>query len=59
MNDAFLAALGDDPIDVRLPSPSTATEQLAGNTWFYYGSRYGEYLGGTKLGVAEKFVPPF
>ena len=57
VNDAFLAALGDDPIDVRLAKPIDRAEQLAGNTWFYYGSRYGEYLGATKLGVAEKFLP--
>ena len=50
MNNAFLAALGDDTIGVRLSKPVDRDQQLAGNTWFYYGSRYGEYLGTTKHG---------
>ena len=57
VNNAFLAALGDDPIGVRLTRPVDRTQQLAGNTWFYYGSRYGEYLGTTKLGNPEDFLP--
>ena len=31
--------------------------QLAGDIWFYYGSRYGEYLGDTKQGNPEDFLP--
>ena len=50
VNNAFLAALGDDPIGVRLAKPVDRAQQLAGNTWFYYGSRYGEYLGHRKTG---------
>ncbi len=57
VNNAFLAALGDDPIGVRLSRPGDRTQQLAGNMWFYYGSRYGEYLGTTKLGNPEDFLP--
>jgi predicted Zn-dependent protease len=57
VNNAFLAALGDAPIGVRLAKPIDRADTLAGNTWFYYGSRYGEYLGTTKLGVAENFIP--
>ena len=57
VNNAFVAALGDDPISARLARPSIATQQLAGNIWFYYGSRYGEYLGATKLGNPEDFLP--
>jgi tetratricopeptide (TPR) repeat protein len=57
VNNAFLAALGDDPIDVRLAKPVDRAQQLAGNIWFYYGSRYGEYLGTTKLGHPEDFLP--
>ena len=57
VNNTFLTALGDDTIGVRLSRPVDRTEQLAGNTWFYYGSRYGEYLGTTKLGNAEDFLP--
>ncbi len=57
VNNAFLTALGDDPIGVRLAKPVDRTQQLAGNTWFYYGSRYGEYLGTAKLGNPEDFLP--
>ena len=57
VNSAFLTALGDDPIGVRLAKPVDRTQQLAGNTWFYYGSRYGEYLGTVKLGEPEDFLP--
>jgi predicted Zn-dependent protease len=57
VNNAFLAALGDDPIAVRLARPVDRAQQLAGNTWFYYGSRYGEYLGTAKLGNPEDFLP--
>ena len=57
VNEAFVAALGDDPIGVRLAKPVNRDEQLAGDTWFYYGSRYGEYLGATKLGNPEDFLP--
>jgi tetratricopeptide (TPR) repeat protein len=57
VNNAFIAALGDDPIGVRLTRPVDRTRQLAGSIWFYYGSRYGEYLGATKLGNPEDFLP--
>ncbi|MGC2329804.1 MAG: hypothetical protein WA604_24050 [Candidatus Sulfotelmatobacter sp.] len=57
VNNAFLAALGDDSIATRLAKPVDRNQQLAGNIWFYYGSRYGEYLGATKLGHAEDFLP--
>ncbi|HYM75342.1 MAG TPA: BTAD domain-containing putative transcriptional regulator [Candidatus Dormibacteraeota bacterium] len=57
VNSAFLSALGDDPISARLAKPVDRDQQLAGNTWFYYGSRYGEYLGTAKLGNPEDFLP--
>ncbi len=57
INNAFLAALGDDPIGVRLAKPVDRAQQLAGNTWYYYGSRYGEYLGMSKLGNPDDFLP--
>ena len=57
VNDAFVAALGDDPIGARIAKPVDRAEQLAGSTWFYYGSRYGEYLGTTRQGVPEDFLP--
>ncbi|MGD0416757.1 MAG: tetratricopeptide repeat protein, partial [Terriglobales bacterium] len=57
VNNAFLVALGDNTIAERLAKPVDRTQQLAGNTWFYYGSRYGEYLGTTKQGSPEDFLP--
>jgi cellulose synthase operon protein C len=57
VNNAFLGALGDDTIAERLAKPVDRSQQLAGNTWFYYGSRYGEYLGTTRQGKAEDFLP--
>jgi tetratricopeptide (TPR) repeat protein len=57
IDKAFLATLGDAPIGVRLAKPVDRAQQLAGNTWFYYGSRYGEYLGTEKLGNPEDFLP--
>jgi len=57
VNNAFLATLGDDPIGVRLAKPVDRLQQLAGNTWYYYGSRYGEYLGMSKLGNPDDFLP--
>jgi len=57
VNQAFVTALGDDSIGERLGKPVDRTQQLAGDTWFYYGSRYGEYLGATKFGNTEDFLP--
>jgi predicted Zn-dependent protease len=57
VNHSFRAALGDDPISMRVAKPVDRDQQLAGNIWFYYGSRYGEYLGTTKLGDPEDYLP--
>ena len=57
VNNAFLAVVGDKPIGVRLAQAVDRKQQLAGNTWFYYGSRYGEYLGTAKQGNPEDFLP--
>src|SRR5258708_27318923 len=43
-SNIFLAALGDNTIAERLGKPVDRNAQLAGDIWFYYGSRYGEYL---------------
>jgi Flp pilus assembly protein TadD len=57
VNAAFLNALGDGTIGERLGKPVDRTQQLAGNTWFYYGSRYGEWLGVSRSGDPEDFLP--
>jgi tetratricopeptide (TPR) repeat protein len=54
---AFLSALGDNTIGERLGKPVDRSQQLAGNTWFYYGSRYGEWLGTAHAGDSEDFLP--
>ncbi len=54
---AFVGALGDATIGERIAKPVDRTQQLAGNTWFYYGSRYGEWLGVTGSGDPEDFLP--
>jgi predicted Zn-dependent protease len=57
MNKVFLAALGDSTVGERLGKPVDRNVQLAGDIWFYYGSRYGEYLGVTKQGTPEEYLP--
>ncbi len=57
VNNVFLSALGDNTIAGRLGKQVDRNVQLAGDIWFYYGSRYGEYLGVTKQGAPEDFLP--
>ncbi len=57
INKVFLAALGDNTIAERLGKPVDRDAQLAGDIWFYYGSRYGEYLVTTKQSTPEDFLP--
>ena len=53
VNAAFLSALGNATIGERLGTH----EQLVGDLWFYYGSRYGEYLSVLKRPNAEDYLP--
>ena len=57
VNTAFLEALGNSTIGERVGKPVDRTRQLAGDVWFYYGSRYGEYLGTTHQGAPEDYLP--
>ncbi len=57
INGAFQSSLGTGTIGERLGKPIDRNEQLAGDTWYYYGSRYGEYLSVTKLGDPEDYLP--
>jgi len=53
----FDGALGGDPtIAERLAHPVDREQQLAGEVWFYYGSRYGEYLDEEKDAQAESYL---
>jgi cellulose synthase operon protein C len=53
---AFLAALGDGTIGERVGRPVDRARQLAGDRWFEYGVRYGEYLGLTESAGAEDYL---
>ena len=55
--DAFHTALVDAAIGERVGKPVDRNQQLAGDTWFYYGSRYGEYLGLTGAANAADYLP--
>jgi predicted Zn-dependent protease len=57
VRSAFAGALGGDPtIGERITHPANRDEQLAGEVWFYYGSRYGEYLDEEKDAQAEGYL---
>jgi hypothetical protein len=57
VNQNFAGALGDGTIGERIGKPVDRNNQLAGDIWFYYGSRYGEYSGATKQGNPDDFLP--
>jgi tetratricopeptide (TPR) repeat protein len=54
---AFEAALGTATIGERLGAPTDPEQQLAGDLWFYYGSRFGEYLSQSDAAAAEAYLP--
>src|SRR5262249_31579038 len=54
---AFTAALGDLTISERLAKPLDRKQVLAGDIWYYYANRYGEYLGVPRKGDPEDFLP--
>ena len=54
---AFVDALGDQTIGERVGKPVNRDNQLAGDIWFYYASRYGEYLADTRLDAPDDFLP--
>jgi len=57
ISTAFVDALGDQTIGARIGKPINRDHQLAGDIWFYYASRYGEYLADTHQGSPEDFLP--
>ena len=57
VREGFNGALGGDAtIGERIAHPVNRDEQLAGEVWFYYGSRYGEYLDEEKDAQAESYL---
>jgi cellulose synthase operon protein C len=57
VNAAFRDLLGTGTIGDRVNKPVDRSLQLAGDGWFYYGARYGEYLGIVKQGDPEDYLP--
>jgi tetratricopeptide (TPR) repeat protein len=57
VNTAFVSALGDQTVGDRVGKSIDRNNQLAGDIWYYYASRYGEYLGATKQGSLDAFLP--
>lgn len=53
---AFLAALADQSIGKRLKTQGDEDRALAGEDWFYYASRYGEFMELTGGSGAEDFL---
>jgi predicted Zn-dependent protease len=50
------ALLPDASIGDRVDHPADRDQRLAGEVWFYYGSRYGEYLDGEKDANATDYL---
>ncbi|MCI0403897.1 MAG: hypothetical protein L0212_10290, partial [Acidobacteria bacterium] len=57
VEDAFHTALDMRPIGERIGKPVSREESLAGDLWFYYGSRYGEFRAVSKRGDPEDYLP--
>ncbi|MBV8629686.1 MAG: hypothetical protein JOZ83_02095, partial [Silvibacterium sp.] len=55
--DAFRTVLGDGNIGDRIGKPVDRNQQLAGDVWFYYGSRYGEFVSLTSGPEAADYLP--
>ncbi len=53
---SFVGVLGDETIGERLGKQVSRDQRLAGDIWYYYGSRYGEYLGATTQAGADDFL---
>jgi tetratricopeptide (TPR) repeat protein len=57
VNCAFQQALDARTIGDRVAKPPNRDEALAGDVWFYYAGRYGEYLSITHVGNPEDYLP--
>lgn len=54
---SFRAALDTRTIGERLKIPPLTQAMIAGSVWFYFGSRYGEFLGEGHQPEAEAWLP--
>jgi tetratricopeptide (TPR) repeat protein len=57
VNSAYQQALDTRTIGERVAKPPNRDDTLAGDVWFYYGGRYGEYLAIAHLGNPEDYLP--
>jgi hypothetical protein len=57
VDEAFQGALGGGAIGERVGNPVDRNEHLAGDLWYYYGSRYGESLMLARKNNAEDYLP--
>ena len=57
VNSAYQQALDTRTIGGRVSKPPNRDETLAGDIWFYYGGRYGEYLSIAHQGNPEDYLP--
>jgi len=55
IDEAFRSALGSETIGERIGVEVDRDQQLAGDLWYYYGARYGQYL--ADPGAAEIYLP--
>jgi hypothetical protein len=54
---AFLNALDAGTVGDRVGKAGDRDRKLAGDLWFYYGSRFGEYLAGRRQDEASDYLP--
>ena len=54
---AFQTALDTRTIGERLKTPLKPDSVIAGSVWFYYGSRYGDYLASAGNAEADAWLP--
>lgn len=54
---AFYEALGPKTVGAQVGNPVNRQEALTGDVWFYYASRYGEYLDVTHQGEPDDYLP--
>ena len=57
IDDAFAEILDSGAISQRIGQAVDRDQQLAGDLWFYYGARYGEYLRLDGRPEAEDYLP--
>ena len=57
INSAYQMALDTRTIGERVAKPPNRDDTMAGDVWFYYGGRYGEYLSIAHQGNPEDYLP--